>query len=132
MGDRVPSEPRRPRSSRQGWRSGATVVVLALGSFVVLLVLSCSGIREDEFDCEGAVAHLADCCPGFRAAFVDCSYQPSEGCSSPVFPDLSVAQSTCVRAESCASLVASGVCARASKLPLDGVTEDAGVPVVCP
>ncbi len=127
MGDFVPS----PRPPGHTWRRGATVSTLAL----VFVALSCAGIREDEFDCESAVAHLSECCPQFDAQLVDCTYQPSQACSSPVYPDLGVQQSNCIRNESCETLRSSGVCARALTLPQGGLTEDAGgVPTasVCP
>jgi hypothetical protein len=129
---------RSPRSSRQAWRSGTTLSVACVAFAAMALVgPACSGIREDEFDCESAVAHLADCCPGFHAALVYCTYQAPEGCSSGVYPDLSLGQSACIRAESCEALVSSDVCARAEKLlPPDGVVQDAAgyleTPVVCP
>jgi hypothetical protein len=126
MGEIVPS----PRIRRHTWRSGATLTAAVL----VAVALSCAGIREDEFDCESAVAHLSDCCPQFNAQLIDCTYQAPQACGSPVYPDLGVTQSTCIRNESCETLRSSGVCTRAQSLPLDGLTDDSGVPapVVCP
>jgi hypothetical protein len=119
-----------PRIRRHTWRRGATLTAGVL----VAVALSCAGIREDEFDCESAVAHLSDCCPQFNAQLVDCTYQAPQACGATVYPDLGVAQSNCIRGESCETLRASGVCTRAQSLPLDGLTDDSGVPapVVCP
>jgi hypothetical protein len=73
--------------------------------------LFCGSIREDELDCEEAVARLRSCCPGFSPDAVDCRYR--EGCG-PVYPQISTADSDCIRATACETLVATGVCERRS------------------
>ncbi len=85
---------------------------MSLTGVLVGVMLAC-GIRHDEFDCENAVAHLAQCCPGFDARTVQCSY--SSGCST-YYPALDPAQSDCIRGASCETLVAEGVCERAAQL----------------
>jgi hypothetical protein len=76
--------------------------------FVCALV-AC-GIRQDEFDCENAAAHLQECCPGFRASMLSCTYS-SQGCST-TFPELAIADSDCIRDASCDYLRTTGVCDR--------------------
>jgi hypothetical protein len=93
------------------WPGGFTAALL-LG-----VILGCTGIREDELACEEAVAHLQDCCPGFYASSVDCTYEPG-GCGvSPLYPEISTNQGWCIRSESCAELESTGVCARAIAMP---------------
>lgn len=116
------------------WRSGFTV------SLLVGVVLGCTGIRGDELACEDAVSHLQACCPGFTGSNVDCTYEPGGCGNSPVYPELSVDQSACIRGESCDELRAAGVCARAIAMPASrsweqthAASDDAGAfPQVCP
>jgi hypothetical protein len=88
------------------WSRGFTV------SLFVGVLLAC-GIRQDEFDCENAVAHLQQCCPGFDASAIDCTY--SNYCG-PVYPALSISQSDCIRGKSCETIRAAGVCERAASV----------------
>jgi hypothetical protein len=120
--------------SRWGWRGGLTVALL------VGVLLGCTGIREDEFVCEDAVSHLQQCCPGFVAGNVDCSYEPA-GCEeNPVYPEISISESTCIRGESCNELRSTGVCTRAIAVPAGTAWADASessnaapsFPRVCP
>ena len=87
--------------------------ILALGVF---LLLACTPIREDEFQCEEAVGHLMECCPGFGVPESYCTYDPGGGCEGPppTYPALSTDRSQCIRAENCHDLVSSGVGARAA------------------
>src|SRR5258708_3572357 len=93
------------------WGRGFTL------SLVVGVALSggsgACNVREDEFDCENAVAHLASCCPGFDAMSVDCTYDNACGTT---YPALDPTQSACIRQLSCESLRALGVCDRAAHL----------------
>jgi hypothetical protein len=67
------------------------------------------GIDRDELACEQAVAHLADCCPGFDANRWSCvSY--SGGCGNGSTPDISVEAGECIAHASCDDLVRSGSC----------------------
>ncbi|HEY8092061.1 MAG TPA: hypothetical protein VIF09_29570 [Polyangiaceae bacterium] len=94
--------------ARGAGRIGAAVVVAWIGS----ALFACADLREDELDCEEAVSVLEHCCSGFPSSNVSCVYE-SEGCST-VYPDIPLAESKCIRSESCESLVSSGVCARAA------------------
>ena len=124
--------PMTPRSRRR--RS------LFAASLLLGVVLGCTGIREDELACEDAVSHLQACCTGFSASNIDCSFQAGGCTENTVYPELSVSQSACIRAESCQKLRATGVCERAQVLPSStawsdtAITEpDAGPsPQVCP
>lgn len=117
-------------------RWGATWLVLAIG-----VVLACgrsseddNQFREDVFECEEARARLDNCCgPGVANAVV-CEYydfRGSDGCgnlsASHKDPALTVEDSECVRATTCESLVAQGVCTRAMGLsPQAGTSADGG------
>lgn len=80
--------------------------------------------RSSVFACEGAVAHLVDCCPRFDAKQVACTfdYEYTAGaCDSPdtaswQYPAISEAQSACILGTSCEQLRRSGVCERAQQL----------------
>ena len=85
----------------------------ALALFVGVGLACC--MRQDEFACENAVSHLQDCCQGFRAGNISCTYD-DQGCST-IYPEFDVDQSNCILGESCATLVSSGVCSRATALP---------------
>jgi len=79
----------------------------------LLFVARCQGgLRQDELECEQAANQLANCCPNFDLEGLSCTY--SDACDT-VYPALSVSQSQCILNESCATLVASGVCARAAQ-----------------
>jgi len=85
-----------------GWIIAATVA----------LMFACGDMRQDELDCEEAVSHLRDCCPGFDTNLVDCTYFAPQGCGTTTYPDIPIGQSQCISGETCGSLVASGVCKR--------------------
>jgi hypothetical protein len=109
--------------------------VLLLTAVLGSAVVCCAGIREDELLCEEAAAHLNTCCPGFEVTSLACTYQ--SGCGSTTYPALSVAASQCIDGESCATLVASGVCQRAQQAQAVVVDSDAGTDAgsfaeVCP
>lgn len=90
--------------------------------------------------CEEAVAALAECCPGFepqRVRCVDHRYRQTSACTGSVtegheLPALDVATSECVRAMSCADLVAGSTCARAPLKYARLTATDAGVPSTLP
>jgi hypothetical protein len=84
-------------------------------AFVVGIGLAC-GIRQDEFLCENAVSHLQNCCQGFTGRNIACKYD-DQGCQETIYTEFNVDQSKCILAESCATLVSSGVCSRAAALP---------------
>jgi hypothetical protein len=89
-------------------------------SLFVVIGFGCTGIREDELACEDAVSHLQECCTGFGATNIDCTYEPGGCDSSPQYPALSIDESACIRGQSCAALVANGVCQRAMRFPENG------------
>jgi hypothetical protein len=102
---------------------------VSLTGMLVGVVLAC-GVRHDEFDCENAVAHLAQCCPGFDASTVQCTF--SGGCNTS-YPALDPAQSDCIRGASCETLVAQGVCARAAQLQnAPGSATEVNSASICP
>ena len=88
-------------------RIGAGVVAV----WIATVLFACADLRQDELDCEEAVAVLKDCCPDFPVTMVSCVYE-SSACST-VYPDFPVSESQCIRSQSCSSLVSTGVCARA-------------------
>lgn len=63
-------------------------------------------IEEAEYKCESAVAHLADCCPGFEPSNYACY---ADGCSD-VEADIAVADADCLRKKSCKELEDGGFC----------------------
>ena len=69
-------------------------------------------IRQDQLDCEEAVAVLKDCCPRFDASEVSCQYV-DDGCGAATRPAIDEQQSACIRDEPCSEIVSSGVCGRA-------------------
>ncbi|MFT3764260.1 MAG: hypothetical protein QM820_01870 [Minicystis sp.] len=94
---------RRPagKPARYGWIR-AVVAVLGLSTLV-----AGGGLREDELECEQAVAHLQSCCPGFETAQIRCVY--SDTCSLTL-PALSIAESECIMKRSCDEIIASKLC----------------------
>jgi len=64
-------------------------------------------LRQDEVQCEEAVAHMADCCDDFDRTVVDCSYSDYCGVS---YPHLSPAESECILDQSCESLRSKNIC----------------------
>ena len=113
-------------------------LAFALCTFL-LLGLACNGIREDELSCEEAVSHLTECCTGFTASRIDCTYTPPQdaGCwaTPAVYPEIGTTASECIRTESCATLQASGVCDRAVNAQTNarpGYSNEGGFAQVCP
>lgn len=110
---------------------GVAAVVLAL---IVTLGVSCNGFRVDEMECEKAVAHLVECCPGFHPEELNCSYSEDLDCSDrPTArnsPALGLADSACLLARSCDALTASGSCDLAQRARRDRIELDGGTPPV--
>ena len=107
-------------------------VALTVVGFTTLM--ADGGLREDEIDCEQAVAHLQECCPGFaQSETLQCVY--SDGCGVTE-PAISIPQSQCILGESCEQITASGLCSRAAMLSSPSTSSDnAGPPTpnaVCP
>src|ERR1700761_6019438 len=86
------------------------VAVLGLSTLVAN-----GGLRQDELDCEQAIAYLQGCCPDFGGATVACSYD--SGCGTTVSTALSIEESQCILSESCSQIVASGLCEKVKNLP---------------
>lgn len=96
-------------------------------ALLVAVLLAC-GIRQDEFDCENAAAHLQECCPGFDATSIECTYSPY--CTT-TYPAIDVADSDCIRSESCEALIGSGVCGRAGTLAGTASTATSAASPIC-
>jgi hypothetical protein len=87
---------------------------LALAALGLSTLMADGGLREDEIDCEQAVAYLQQCCPEFsQNETLQCEY--SDGCGVTQ-PALSIPESQCILGETCAQLVANGICTRALHL----------------
>jgi hypothetical protein len=95
---------------------------------VVFVLLACGDpLRPDELDCEEAVSVLASCCPRFDAHELRCIYSAPLGCEGvTVYPDITIAESACIRGKSCSALVSTGVCTRAQQ------ADQVGAAQVCP
>ncbi|HSD20368.1 MAG TPA: hypothetical protein VLC54_10035 [Anaeromyxobacter sp.] len=97
---------------------GAAALALAGGQ--------CGVGGEGELACLEAVARLGACCPGFDASFFACDddHEHASGCTVVVrSPAISVGESRCICARSCADLRDGGICARAGSTagaPPDG------------
>jgi hypothetical protein len=84
-----------------------------LTATAIAVLFACGApLRQDELDCEEAVSVLASCCPGFQDSQLQCVYNAA-GCSGTTYPALTMGDSSCIRSETCATLVSSGVCSRA-------------------
>lgn len=101
--------------------------MLAASLFVIVPVLM-GDMRRDEFLCEEAHAHLADCCPGFKTGPGVCEHV--DGCDYSDDPDLTPAQSDCLRAKSCEELRDQGICALVTPKDANG-TVDLAAAGVC-
>src|SRR5262249_2143923 len=103
----------------------------ALACLGLSTLIAGGGLRQDELDCEEAVAHLQECCPNFAGATLACEY--SDGCGVTE-PALSIDESHCILARDCADVVASGLCEKTRDLESPH-TEDGSLishPPVCP
>lgn len=83
---------------------------LVVVSGVVVVIVACGGIDDNEIHCEEAVSRLQDCCgPAFDPRKFNC-VEDSNGCntSSPDFYD---SASKCIRDSSCKQLQDKGKCA---------------------
>ncbi len=96
--------------SNRSWRK------FLLAGFA-LVVLGAFGVDKEEFSCEQATAHLAECCPGFDARTIICG---GNGCGgSGGYVDLNQARSECILGASCEDLVSSGACGSPRKVLCD-------------
>jgi hypothetical protein len=108
----------------------------AVVAAAVLVALACGNVREDELECEEAVAKLDSCCQDFDPSPIQCTFD--SGCGATTYPDLDEDTSRCIRSESCDVIVSSGVCARALRSRPNNMTDNEGAagdpatPGVCP
>lgn len=122
----TPREPA-PRPRRRRFTRLVLVVALALPATQCL--------RQDEVECEEAVAHLADCCDDFDRSAVDCQYSDYCGTS---YPDLRPGESQCILDRSCDDIRKGDLCERVMSRPRNSTDDlidwDASYPVgeVCP
>lgn len=97
---------------------------LLLAGFLAMAGGWVGGLRQDELQCEEAVAKLLECCPDFRAEEIACNY--SDGCGSTQYPALSIETSECIRDMDCETIVARSVCVRAQMAQPVSIDEDGG------
>ena len=95
-----------------GIRSPGRRLLRRVATMAVAVVwLGAGGIREDEFQCEQAVAHLHDCCPDLDPGAVSCSF--SSSCGATLFTTFSVEESQCIQDASCEAILRGHLCERA-------------------
>jgi hypothetical protein len=105
-------------------RSGVLAVVVALP-----LMGSGDWLREDEFECESAVAHLQECCPeDLELDGEACVY--ASGCDSETLPILSVSDARCLEVLSCSEIEENDLCETVAELT--NPTYDDGEPTYAP
>lgn len=95
------TRPRAPRSLR---RRGVLLAVIMASA-----VPATQCLRQDEVECEEAIATLLDCCPAFDRNTLSCTY--TDGCGI-TYPDLTPGESECIFDKSCSELRARGICER--------------------
>jgi hypothetical protein len=81
------------------------VVLLGLG----VRVTPAPGLREDEVQCEEAVAHVQSCCSTFTSN-VSCTFVDRGACEASTYPDFTPDESRRVQALACHEVVDSGLC----------------------
>lgn len=83
---------------------------LSFSALLIFLNTQRSCIRSDEFECEEAAQHIADCC-GSKTQ-LKCIYEHGSGgdCGHTILPDLDEDTSRCMRALPCAAVKAAGAC----------------------
>jgi hypothetical protein len=104
-------------------------------SIAALMLLGFSGLREDEIECEHAMAHLAACCPEFAVEEGVCNY--NDGCGTTRLTVLTVDTSECIQERSCDEIEELDLCARVAQLaqPVIRDTASSGAAtqaLVCP
>jgi hypothetical protein len=82
-----------------------------LGALALLWLPGASGLREDEFHCELAVAHLEECCPDFDPGQISCNY--ASGCDSTTHTALDLGESQCIEDRDCGTIIDRRICERA-------------------
>ncbi len=89
----------------RSWRTRFTGAGLALVAFLTLTAEDLT-VTQSEIDCEQAVAHLANCCPGFPTSQFHCIQKACEAT-----PDFTVSESQCIVQQDCDAIRAAGWCA---------------------
>jgi hypothetical protein len=99
---------------------------------VIGLVTCGPALREDELQCEEAVAHLDECCPGFHPTVAQYCQFTYSTCGSD-YPALRVDESECIRKTDCTHLREQTICERAAKANRSTLETDGSArPAVCP
>ena len=98
--------------------------IVAGAVWLCLGVLRDAAFPEDELQCEEAAAHLQSCCAQGPSLF--CRFEKEGGCDYAQ-PDLSPAESRCIRALSCAEIRDRMLCTR----EYNDYTTRSGEPPVC-
>jgi hypothetical protein len=111
---------------------GRRLLRLVVTMAVAVIWLGSGGLREDEFQCEQAVAHLHDCCPDLEPHAITCSY--SKGyCGYRVDTAFSIKESLCIQDSSCEVIRAAQICERAlEREALEPILDDAGTSYTTP
>ncbi len=86
------------------WLRKLQGVGLAVGAFLTLSAETLE-IDEQELECEQAVAHVNECCPGFDPHRFNCTFIACES-----HPNLSIDESRCIEGKSCDEIRARGLC----------------------
>jgi hypothetical protein len=68
------------------------------------------GLREDEVQCEEALAHLEACCGDAYDSNLSCKYVDNGSCNRDTYPDLAAQESRVLEDDSCSVVVAAGYC----------------------
>lgn len=102
-----PGRMRLGRAFRERW-----LLRLLLGAVASLGITgpSCGALTETQLHCEEAVAHLEECCPGFRSQDFACVKEEAEGCSCGREADLDLATSKQLLDLECDELLAGNRC----------------------
>lgn len=94
-------------------RTHAAMLLVVLAALLPGLVgpsREAPGLRQDEVQCEEAMAHLDECCSPFEGK-IDCHYRPPSACENDAdYPDLRSGDSKDIRALSCSEIVAGDYC----------------------
>lgn len=111
-------------ATRVSWcaRAPSTLALATLMLFGLRCLDDDGGIREDEFACEEAAAHLDDCCPQVDTQSIDCDYWSGCGSTNPTL--LTISESQCITDLDCDTLVESGICDELDRILDQGLESD--------
>ena len=91
---------------------GRRIAIPILLAFFFGLLGQC--IHEETFECESAVARIAECCPEADTTVYDCEFNRS--CVGDTPPFLREDEAECVESLSCDTIRAEGGCANIGNL----------------